>query len=303
MSTKNQNKNLIENEHFSIEISSDSGFCFGVVNAIETAEKKLDQGEELFCVGDIVHNEQEITRLEKKGLHIISKSQISNLKNKQVIFRAHGEPSSSYTLVKKGNNQLIDATCPVVLKIQQRIKSAAKNSSAQIVIYGKADHPEVIGLLDQAKDKGICVEKIEDLDKIDFTKPIELFSQTTKSISGFNQIASEIERKAMTDYKINDTICRQVACRGDKLINFAKSKDLLYFVGGSKSSNAKVLFNICKNANPATYFIESAKDIEISQLKISNKIGICGATSTPQWLMQNVMHAIETEKKKIDINK
>lgn len=243
----------IETADFSVEINPDSGFCFGVVNAIQIAENKLADDKPLYCVGDIVHNEQEILRLKKLGLVVIQQNEIENFNNETIIFRAHGEPNSSYIKVEKGNNPLIDATCPIVLKLQKKIKKVAEISDIQIVIYGKKNHPEVIGLMDNAGKNGICIESPEDISNINFNQAIEVFSQTTKSLSGFQQITAEIEKRAKSYLKINDTICRQVACRGDKFSAFAKTKDTLFFVGGAKSSNAKVLFDLCKQANPNSF--------------------------------------------------
>lgn len=287
----------------SVEINPDSGFCFGVVNAIETAESLLQEGKSVYCVGDIVHNDKEVARLEALGLSVISQQDIQTLQNQTILFRAHGEPQSTYTRVKSGNNRLVDATCPIVLNIQKRIMRLAQSSDVQILIYGSCKHPEVIGLMDRTLGKGICIENEEDLMQVDFSKPVALFSQTTKSLDGFHKIVKAIETRAQNSVTINDTICRQVACRGEKMAAFAKTKDLLFFVGGAKSSNAKVLFTICKKNNPNTYFITSEKDIEIQSLKQAKDIGICGATSTPQWLMQQVKRYLEQEiKKQTDIN-
>lgn len=294
MSIQKLNNYRIEHPDFSIEISQHSGFCFGVVNAIKKADEKLANNEKLFCVGSIVHNSQEVSRLTDKGLEVISLQEAEKLNNKNVLFRAHGEPPESYAKIKK-NNRLIDATCPVVLKIQQRIKNAwerLKPTDGQIVIYGKKNHAEVIGLLGQTNYEAILLENESDIDNINFNKPIELFSQTTKSIADYKNIANLIERKAKSTFKHNDTICRQVSNRQQQLAEFATKYEVIFFVGDPKSSNSKVLFETCKNSNRNTYFITESSDIDLTILK-ANSFGICGATSTPQWLMEDVAKSIE----------
>jgi 4-hydroxy-3-methylbut-2-enyl diphosphate reductase len=301
LTPKQNNKLIIEHSTFIIEISAHSGFCFGVVNAIAKTEAKLRDNEKLYCIGSIVHNDQEVSRLTKKGLQIIDANAVQSLKNKTILFRAHGEPPESYELIKHTGNKLIDATCPVVLKIQQRIKKAYKNSlqsGGQIAIYGKAKHAEVIGLMGQTKNNAILIESESDISKLNFSKPIELFSQTTMPLKNFNEIAQEIEKKACNTIKINDTICRQVSNRQIQLKEFSKQFDIVFFVGDAKSSNSKVLYQVCKTENNESYFIASPLDINGMQLKNKKRIGICGATSTPEWLMKEVALAIETEKLK-----
>lgn len=298
MSTQKSNKYRIVHPEFLIEISQHSGFCFGVVNAIQKAEEQLHNNEKLYCVGSIVHNTQEVSRLKGKGLEIVNVVDASKLSNKKILFRAHGEPPESYAQINSSNNTLIDATCPVVLKIQNRIKIAwnnIKNKGGQIVIFGKKNHAEVIGLLGQTNFEAILIEDEKDIDQINFELPIELFSQTTKSISDYNSIASLIEQKAKNHFKVNDTICRQVANRQPQLANFAKTYNVVFFVGDPKSSNSKVLYNACKKANSNSHFITSPADIDPALLN-ANSFGICGATSTPQWLMEDVASKIEQLK-------
>ncbi|MBI9067183.1 MAG: 4-hydroxy-3-methylbut-2-enyl diphosphate reductase [Salinivirgaceae bacterium] len=302
MLIKNHNTNLIQNALYSIEISSDSGFCFGVINAIDKAETILNNNETLYCVGDIVHNEQEIKRLESMGMNIIPIDDSLKLSNQTILFRAHGEPKASYNKVKIGKNNLIDATCPIVLALQDKIAKAYSSSiknNSQIIIFGKKTHPEVIALLDKTENNGIVIEQINDIDFIDFLKPIEIFSQTTKAPKEYQEICEKIKFKSKNTLKIHDTICKQVSSRGEKLQEFSKTKEVVYFVGGAKSSNSKVLFSLCKQVNSNTYFIESERDIDSKILYNKTKIGICGATSTPQWLMQKVMQFVDSEMKQI----
>jgi len=274
-----------------VEIDSRSGFCFGVVNAIEKAEQVLASGKELYCLGDIVHNNQEIERLKKAGLNVLDNAEFSNLKNANVLFRAHGEPPVSYQTVEKNKLELVDATCPVVLKLQNRIKQAfgkMEPIGGQIVIFGKKGHAEVNGLIGQTHGKAIIVESETDLDSIDFTKPIELFSQTTRLLEDFQHLAPIIQAQAKNTVKINDTVCRQVSNRGPHLKIFAENHDLILFVGGEKSSNAQLLYGICKQANQDSHFITSELEMNEQWLHGKKNIGICGATSTPLWLMEQV---------------
>lgn len=298
MSIQKLNNFRIEHPDLLIEISKHSGFCFGVVNAINKAEENLKNNNKVYSVGPIVHNAQEVERLNKKGLEIINLKDTNELDNCSILFRAHGEPPESYNKLNKSNNKLIDATCPVVLKIQQRIKTAwidQKLNNGQIVIFGKKNHAEVIGLLGQTNFEAILIESENDLNKIDYNRPIELFSQTTKAINDYKNIAELIEIKAQNNFKYNDTICRQVANRQPELQKFAKNFELVLFVGDPKSSNSKVLFETCKKANHNTLFITNPSDIdnEISKFK---SFGICGATSTPQWLMEDIAYKIEQIK-------
>ncbi len=276
-----------------IDIDENSGFCPGVVSAIKKAEDELEQNHSLYCLGDIVHNSREVERLTEQGLETICIEELEELKDTRVLLRAHGEPPSTYDLAKRNNISIIDATCPVVLALQRKIKKAYEKhdkQSTQIVIYGKVGHAEVNGLVGQTNGTAIVVENLNDIDKIDFTKNICLFSQTTKSIDGFNEIISEIQKRKQNgiNFEYFDTICRQVANRIPKIINFVSKYDLIYFVCGKKSSNGKVLYEQCKKTNPTTLLISGVEDIDLSDIKGKEKIGICGATSTPKWQMEAV---------------
>lgn len=276
-----------------IDIDENSGFCPGVVSAIKKAEDELKQNNSLFCLGDIVHNSREVERLTEQGLETIGIDELQELKDTRVLLRAHGEPPSTYDLAKKNNISIIDATCPVVLALQRKIKAAYEKhdkKNTQIVIYGKVGHAEVNGLVGQTNGTAIVVENLNDIDKIDFSKDICLFSQTTKSIEGFNEIIAEIQKKKKDCIKFEyfDTICRQVANRIPKIISFVSKYELIYFVCGKKSSNGKVLYEQCKKTNPTTLLISGVEDIDLSDIKGKEKIGICGATSTPKWQMEAV---------------
>lgn len=281
-----------------IEIDKESGFCFGVVRAIETAETELEKGQPLYCLGDIVHNEQEVKRLSDKGLITITHAQLDTLdKKSRILLRAHGEPPTTYQKASQVQLQLTDATCPVVLRLQMRIKQAFKNHpSAQIVIYGKKGHAEVNGLVGQTNGKAIVIEKIQDIDQIDYSKPVLLFSQTTKSLDLYNQLASAIKDKMQNEepFEVFDTICRQVANRIPNIQKFAKKFDLVFFVSGKKSSNGKILCHECQQVNANTYHISSPEDIQKEWLINIDSIGICGATSTPKWLMEAVSEKIQS---------
>ena len=283
-----------------VSIDNNSGFCFGVTSAIEKAEEELAKGQ-LFCLGDIVHNGQEVKRLEQLGLETIDYDDLRTLHNIRVLLRAHGEPPSTYHIARNNGIEIIDATCPVVKKLQERIrKTYLEHRDAQIVIYGKAGHAEVIGLQGQTNNTAIIIESEKDLDKIELNRDIYLFSQTTMSEEGFAAIKSKVESRKSKDsiFEAHNTICRNVANRVEKLKAFAAEQDLVFFVGGRKSSNAKVLFEHCREANPNTFFIENAADLQetlspiTSNLSPSTKVGICGATSTPQWLMQEVADSL-----------
>ena len=276
-----------------IEIDKKSGFCFGVVKAISKAEEELAKGEALYCLGDIVHNGQEVERLTRLGLITIDHEQFEQLHNAKVLLRAHGEPPRTYQIAKQNNLTLIDASCPVVLKLQSRIKKAYQNASTddtQIVIYGKKGHAEVNGLVGQTDEKAIVIESETDLSKIDFSKKICLFSQTTKSLDGFNHLVTTLTEKIINgaDFEFSDTICRQVANRIPNITTFAKKNDIIIFISGKKSSNGKVLYEHSKKINPNTYFVTEADEITTLQLDLTKKIGICGATSTPRWLMEDI---------------
>lgn len=274
-----------------IEIDLKSGFCFGVVNAIHKAEEELKKTGTLYCLGDIVHNSDEMERLRSKGLITITHEQMAELHDVKVLLRAHGEPPETYALAKRNNIEIIDATCPVVLRLQQNIKASFDSSSnTQIVIYGKNGHAEVLGLVGQTAGKAIVVEDASQLDKIDFNRDIALYSQTTKSLEGFKTMIDTISQKKSPDTKFKsfDTICRQVANRVEHLRDFARRHQVVLFVAGEKSSNGKILYNNCKEVNPNTYLISNETQIDTSWLKDAESIGICGATSTPSWLMEKV---------------
>ena len=283
-----------------ITIDEYSGFCFGVTSAIEAAERELQKGQ-LFCLGDIVHNGQEVERLDKLGLETIDYDDLRTLHNVRVLLRAHGEPPSTYHIARRNNIDIIDASCPVVLHLQKRIRETyqslhGKNTGAQIVIFGKKGHAEVIGLEGQTNNTAIVIEHIADLNKIDFTRPIYLFSQTTKSVEEFETIVEEIKKRSTAHFEYHNTICKNVANRVKRLQAFAQSNDVVIFVGGQKSSNAKVLYNNCLEVNPSTIFVSSTEDITTDILQLchqAERVCICGATSTPKWLMENVKQHIE----------
>lgn len=281
-----------------IEIDECSGFCFGVTTAISKAEEELSKGNPLYCLGDIVHNDQECERLKKLGLITINHDEFANLKNVKVLLRAHGEPPETYAIARKNNIEIIDATCPVVLRLQRRIKQEydlqENGREKQIVIYGKKGHAEVLGLVGQTDGKAIVIEKLEEVDKIDFSKDIRLYSQTTKSLDEFRQIVSYIEEHISPNatFKYFDTICRQVANRMPNIRNFAASHDTLLFVCGHKSSNGKILYQECKNVNPRTYQVDKPDDIKKEWFENASSVGICGATSTPKWLMDECKNVI-----------
>lgn len=282
-----------------IEIDSNSGFCFGVVTAIRKAEEALGESTPLYCLGDIVHNAAEVERLEKKGLITITHSDLEHLHNVKVLLRAHGEPPSTYEIARRNNIEIIDATCPVVLQLQRRIKTSAEGAEStqrpQILIYGKPGHAEVNGLVGQTSGKAIVIRDVADLDNIELSGDILLYSQTTKSIDGFRKIVEEINHRKKIlggDFQWFDTICRQVANRMDKIREFAKDHDVVVFVSGAKSSNGKVLFNECLKVNPRTYLISGPSELRREWFVGAESIGICGATSTPGWLMNNVAESI-----------
>ncbi|MDE5837618.1 MAG: 4-hydroxy-3-methylbut-2-enyl diphosphate reductase [Paramuribaculum sp.] len=279
-----------------VEIDSESGFCFGVVTAIRKAEEVLDKCGTLYCLGDIVHNSDEVERLRSRGLITITHDDLAKLKNVTVLLRAHGEPPSTYRIAKENNIEIIDATCPVVLKLQQRIKHTFDNDSAtQIVIYGKNGHAEVNGLVGQTNGKAIVAESIADLDKVDFSRDISLYSQTTKSPQGFRAMIEEINQRknSNTRFEHFDTICRQVSGRAGSLREFAAAHDVILFVSGAKSSNGKVLCAECAGVNHRTHQIANPEDINTDWLTDAHTIGICGATSTPRWLMEKVKTKVE----------
>lgn len=274
-----------------VEIDTDSGFCFGVVYAIDMAEQILDEQGYLYCLGDIVHNDEEVERLSKKGLRIITNEDLSTLKNEKVLIRAHGEAPETYKTALENNIILIDASCPVVLKLQNRIKTSY-DQEEQIVIFGKHGHAEVIGLQGQTNNEAIVFQDIDELDHIDLPNNFTLYSQTTKSTDKFYHIKNQLTEKGY-EVKANDTICRQVSNRDKDLPNFAKKFDKIVFVSGKKSSNGKVLYEVCRRNNPSTYFISKAEDLEKTMFNVGDTVGISGATSTPMWLMENVKNILE----------
>lgn len=276
-----------------IEIDSKSGFCFGVVTAIRKAEEELAKSGRLYCLGDIVHNSDEVQRLRDKGLVTITHDDMERLHNVKVLLRAHGEPPSTYELARRNNIEIIDATCPVVLQLQRRIKETFDTQSPrpQIVIYGKTGHAEVNGLVGQTEGEAIVVEDQSDLDKVDYTKDIALYSQTTKSLGGFRAIIESISSRLSPEASFNsyDTICRQVANRVEGLREFAAAHELVLFVSGKKSSNGKILFAQCLDVNPKTHLVSNASEIDPAWIAGGvDSVGICGATSTPRWLMEQV---------------
>ncbi len=269
-----------------VTIDKASGFCFGVVYAIDMAEDILDHEDYLYCLGDIVHNDEEVKRLTDKGLRIIDHEQLQHLKNEKVLIRAHGEAPSTYELALKNQLTLIDASCPVVLKLQNRIKNS-HDDEEQILIFGKHGHAEVVGLQGQTDGKAIVFQDLAELDQVDLPSKFTLYSQTTKSTDKFYQIKDELLSRGY-DVKANDTICRQVSNRYTDLEKFVVNYDKIIFVSGKKSSNGKVLYDVCKKYNNNSYFISNIEEIDFSWFSPKDKVGICGATSTPMWLMEEV---------------
>ncbi|MES2417030.1 MAG: 4-hydroxy-3-methylbut-2-enyl diphosphate reductase [Bacteroidota bacterium] len=278
--------------NLNVTIDKSSGFCFGVVYAIDMAEDILDQEDYLYCLGDIVHNDEEVLRLKAKGLRIIDHEQLAQLTNEKVLIRAHGEAPSTYELALKNNLVLIDASCPVVLKLQNRIKNS-HDSEEQILIFGKHGHAEVIGLQGQTNGNAIVFQDIAELDTLELPGKFTLYSQTTKSTAKFYQIKDELLNRGY-EVKANDTICRQVSNRYEDLERFVADFDKIIFVSGKKSSNGKVLYDVCKKYNENSYFISNVEELDQSWFEPNNKIGICGATSTPMWLMEKVKAQLET---------
>ncbi|MFC3415798.1 4-hydroxy-3-methylbut-2-enyl diphosphate reductase [Algoriphagus hitonicola] len=288
-----------------VTIDKNSGYCFGVEFAIKMAEDEMEQSEKLYCLGDIVHNDMEVKRLAEKGLVVIDREKLADLNDCKVLIRAHGEPPETYKTAIENNIELIDASCPVVLKLQHRVKTAfdkMEREQGQIVIYGKKGHAEVIGLTGQTLEKAIVVMEESDLDKIDFNRPVTLFSQTTKSTKGFYEISQKIEERikaakgqlTSVDFNANDSICRQVSNREPQLQRFAEENDVVLFVSGKKSSNGKALYQVCLSQNPRSYFIENETELDSEWFHPTDKVGICGATSTPMWLMEQVKSHVES---------
>jgi 4-hydroxy-3-methylbut-2-enyl diphosphate reductase len=287
-----------------VTIDKNSGYCFGVEFAIKMAEDEMENGDKLYCLGDIVHNDMEVNRLSEKGLVVIDREQLQELTNCKVLIRAHGEPPETYRTAIENNIELIDASCPVVLKLQHRVKNAfdkMERENGQIVIYGKKGHAEVIGLTGQTLEKAVVVMEDSDLEKIDYTRPVTLFSQTTKSTKGFYQLSQKIEDRIKSakgeleevDFNANDSICRQVSNREPQLQRFAQANDVILFVSGKKSSNGKALYQVCLEENPRSFFIENETELNPEWFHPGDKVGICGATSTPMWLMEQVKSFVE----------
>lgn len=286
------------NATVSIEIDEGSGFCFGVVNAIRKAEDALKSGEVLYCLGDIVHNNMEMQRLEKLGLKTIEREDFENINNETVLLRAHGEPPSTYSKANENKTKLIDATCPVVLRLQRNVLQAFKKSkedNGQVVIYGKIGHAEVNGLVGQTEGKAIVIESLDDMVKVDLLRPVRLFSQTTMMVDKFLEIKAAFEQQISDDsiLEVHNTVCRQVSGRIDALQKFSKRNDVIIFVSGKKSSNGKALFSECKKANKQSYMVADASEVKEEWFSGIQRIGICGATSTPDWLMKNVAEHIK----------
>ncbi len=287
-----------------IELDIKAGFCFGVKKTIERAETELSEGNSIFCLGEMVHNDEEINRLEAKGLKTIHYKEFQSLKNSSILIRAHGEPPETYKIAEENNLELIDTTCPIVSRLQDKIKACydkIDNDKGQIVIYGKEGHAEVIGLVGQTQGKAIIVNKLEDLEKISLEKPIYLYSQTTKSKKGFNLIKKEIEKRLQKEGKskklyliAHQTICGEVANREPNLKIFAKNHDVILFVSGKKSSNGRMLYEVCKNVNSNSYFISNPGEVEENMIAGAQSVGISGATSTPTWLLKDVEKMIRT---------
>jgi 4-hydroxy-3-methylbut-2-en-1-yl diphosphate reductase len=288
-----------------VTIDKNSGYCFGVEFAIKMAEDEMEVSDKLYCLGDIVHNDMEVQRLSEKGLIVIDRDQLQDLTDCKVLIRAHGEPPETYKMAIENNIELIDASCPVVLKLQHRVKTAfdkMEKENGQIVIYGKKGHAEVIGLTGQTLEKAIVVMEDKDLDKIDYSKSVTLFSQTTKSTKGFYELKSKIEERIKAekgvlnevDFNANDSICRQVSNREPQLQQFSKVNDVIIFVSGKKSSNGRALYQVCKAENERSYFVENEAEIDPTWFLPNDKVGICGATSTPMWLMEQVSKHINS---------
>ncbi len=285
-----------------VTIDKNSGYCFGVEFAIQMAEDELANGGMLYCLGDIVHNRMEVERLNQKGLRVIDREQLERLHNCKVLIRAHGEPPETYALALRNNLELIDASCPVVLKLQNRVKHAfdlGQRQDGQIVIYGQPGHAEVAGLAGQTGNRAIIVMMEADLDQIDFARPVTLFSQTTKSTAGFYKMRALMEARiqaaggTLDSFDANDSICRQVSNREPQLAGFAAQHDVVLFVSGRKSSNGKALFSVVNAVNPRSYFIENEGELRDEWFVGAASVGICGATSTPLWLMRQVAEGAE----------
>lgn len=289
-----------------VEIDRGSGFCFGVVTAIHKAEEELAKGVTLYCLGDIVHNSREVERLKAMGLITINHAEFEQLHDAKVLLRAHGEPPETYAIAQRNRIEIIDATCPVVLRLQKRIKQEhgeMEEEEKQIIIYGQNGHAEVLGLVGQTGGKALVVEKLEEVKNLDFSRSIRLYSQTTKSLDEFWEIVDYIKAHIAPEasFEYYDTICRQVANRMPSLREFAATHDLLFFVSGKKSSNGKMLFSECLKVNPNSHLIDNEEEIDDSLLIGAQSIGVCGATSTPKWLMENVYQKIQQRIQEISV--
>ena len=282
-----------------IEIDEESGFCYGVIRAVQKAEMKLKESSTLYSLGSIVHNNSELDRLNKIGLEVIDLEQMKNLSDTTVLIRAHGEPPHTYEIARENNISLIDCTCPVVLKLQARIRETYASHNGQIVIFGKIGHAEVNGLVGQANGDAIVVDGVQSLEKIDFTKPICIFSQTTKDPKEYEEICEAIKERIVAcggpvgEFQIHNTICRQVAQRHTNLVAFAESHSVIVFISGKESSNGKVLYDLCKSVNPRSYNIQTRNQIDPQWFQDGDSVGICGATSTPKWQLEGVAKYLE----------
>lgn len=278
-----------------VEIDQKSGFCFGVVRAVQRAEEELRKGGPLYSLGNMVHNEQEVKRLADLGLKTIDQDTYFTLRDCRVLIRAHGEPPATYEHARQNNIELIDATCPVVSKLQQRVRKASEQMTAvngQVVVFGHPGHAEVVGLVGQADDNAVVVDHPDDLQQIDPSRPVIMFSQTTMSVDGFRKLKDELEAKTGKSVEAHDTICRQVAGRVPHLQEFAGRYDVVVFVGGKQSSNARVLYTACRNVNERSYFVSLPEELNVGWFSDAQTVGICGATSTPQWLMDEIAEKI-----------
>lgn len=282
----------MNNYHLQVTIDQESGFCFGVVYAIDMAEEILAEDGYLYCLGDIVHNDEEVQRLKDKGLRIISHEELKLLQHEKVLIRAHGEAPETYKIALENNIILIDASCPVVLKLQNRIKTSF-DKDEKILIFGKHGHAEVIALQGQTNNEALVFQDLEELENVDLPKKLTLYSQTTKSTDKFYKIKEELQNRGF-EVNTNDTICRQVSNRDKDLPKFVRKFDKIVFVSGKKSSNGKVLFEVCRKHNPNTYFISAGDELDCNMFSPGDKIGICGATSTPMWLMEKIKTQLES---------
>ena len=286
------------NMRLAIEIDEGSGFCYGVIRAIEKAESRLKETASLYSLGAIVHNNSELERLNSIGLQVVNLEQMKELSDTTVLIRAHGEPPTTYALAAERNISLIDCTCPVVLKLQERIRKTYASGKGQIVIFGKIGHAEVNGLVGQAGGDAIVVDSIASLEKVDFSKPIQIFSQTTKDPKEYTEICDAIKERivaaggSLENFTIHDTICRQVAQRHKNLVAFARKHSVIVFISGKESSNGKVLYDLCKSVNPRSYHIQTVDQIDPQWFTEGDSVGICGATSTPKWQLEGVAQTL-----------